>query len=67
MTLTDKDRRLLDQARELADLNGIDAICERASETDPAAALAVVFGEAQAVLTELAIVAYRLAERSTAS
>jgi hypothetical protein len=66
MGLTENERRTIDQARQLADLHGTEAICQHAGNDDVTGALAAVFGEAQAVLTELATITYRLALRSTA-
>jgi hypothetical protein len=57
--LSDADRRLIAEARELAALQGADAIRERAGDPEILGAIAFMFGEAQAMLRELARVAER--------
>lgn len=66
MTLSDADRRIITQARELAALGSASAVRQRFGGTGASAATAVVayveaFREAQHVLTEMAALAERLA------
>ena len=66
MTLSDADRRLITQARELAALGSASAVRQRFGGTAASTATAVVayaeaFREAQRLLAELAALAERLA------
>jgi hypothetical protein len=58
--LTDHDRDIIAQARELAALPSIDAIRERTGEHSLLLAYAFALGEAQERLAELAAIAERL-------
>lgn len=58
--LTERDRSIIARARELAGLDGIDAIAAATDAADPALAYGIAFGRAQSVLTELAAIAERL-------
>ena len=60
--LTDVDRRIIAQSRELAALGGLDAIRKHAGQDDTAAALASVFGAAQFLLGDLAAIVERLGD-----
>lgn len=61
MTLTNHDKHVIAQARELVALGGVAEIGERTGEEDRTMALASVWGEAKWVLGELANLADRLA------
>ena len=60
MALTDHDRKIIAQAREIAGLRFAQAFCERAGVDDSDMARAVTLGEAQVYLDELAALAERL-------
>ena len=60
MTLTDRDRHIIAQAREVAGLGGIASIREREETDSTEVALAHVYGEARYLLGELAAIAERL-------
>ncbi len=53
--LTDADRDLIARARKMADLRGLDAIREHTGVGETDMAYAIAFGEAQHLLSELAI------------
>ena len=59
-TLTDRDRGLLDRARELADAETTEALRDVIGTTsdNPAMVYAEAFGKAQHLLTELATLVY---------
>ena len=61
MALTDLDKHVIAQAREVAGLAGIASIRERAETDSTDVALAHVYGEARYLLAELAAIAERLA------
>lgn len=61
MSLTDADRRIIDQARELAEVRGPAAVREHTGDSDPLGSYVAAFGEAQELLTELAVIALRQA------
>jgi hypothetical protein len=54
------DRTTIARARQLAGLDGADALLEHTGETDYARAYASAFGEAQHLLAVLAVMAGRL-------
>ena len=60
--LTGSNERVIAQARELAELHGLDAIRKHTGQADGAMALSNALGEAQYYLRELARIIDRLTE-----